>query len=59
MLLFERGIGKLKNISHSEFEMIVNNLPGEWGYSFKYEHESQVDEKYNRYNVKLFRKRII
>ena len=59
MLLFERGIGKLKNISHSELETIIKNLPREWGYNFKYKHKSQVDEKYNKYNVKLFRKKTV
>ena len=59
MILCEEGIGKLKNISYSEFEMIINSLPKEWGYSFKYKHKSQVDEKYNKYNVKLFRKKTI
>ena len=59
MILFEEGIGKLKNISRDEFKKITNNLPKDWDYNFTIIHESSVDEEYNRYNVKLFRKRTI
>lgn len=59
MILFEEGIGKLKNISHSEFKTIVNNLPRDWGYSFEIRYESKTGEQYNKYNVKLFRKKTI
>lgn len=59
MILFEKGIGKLKDISHDEFNTIVNNLPNDWGYSFTLIWESPLGEKYNKYNVKLFRKRKI
>lgn len=59
MILFEEGIGKLKDLSHSEFKFIVNNLPSDWGYSFTIIYESKTGEKYNKYNVKLFRKKTI
>jgi hypothetical protein len=59
MFLFEKGIGKLKNISKDELKTITNNLPKDWGYSFVIVYESSVDEKYNKYNVKLFRKKTL
>ena len=59
MFLYERGIGRLKNISHEEFENIINKLPLDWGYSFVIRYKSKIDEKYNKYNVKLFRKKSI
>lgn len=59
MLLCEEGIGKLKNISQQEFKTIISNLPRDWGYSFVITYESKIDEKYNKYNVKLFRKKTL
>lgn len=59
MILFEEGIGKLKNISHSEFKTIVNNLPRDWGYNFEIIYGKKGDEQHNRYDVKLFRKKTI
>lgn len=59
MILFEKGIGRLKNISYSEFKAIVNNLPIDWGYSFEVIYESPVSYNHNKYNVKLFRKKTL
>ena len=58
MILCEEGIGKLKNITQQEFKTIIANLPRDWGYSFVVTYESKTDEKYNKYNVKFFRKKI-
>lgn len=57
MFLFEKGIGKLKNLSRSELKTIMNNLPNGWGYSFEYAWKSPVDEEFDKFNVKLFRKK--
>lgn len=59
MILFEEGIGKLKNISHNEFEKIIHNLPKDWDYSFTIIYESSLGKDYDKYNVKLFRKKKI
>lgn len=59
MILCEEGIGKLKNITQQEFKTIIANLPRDWGYSFVVTYESKTDEKYNKYNVKLFRKKTL
>lgn len=59
MILFEEGIGKLKNISYYELKTIVNNLPKNWGYSFIIIYESKSGEEFNKYDVKLFRKKTI
>lgn len=59
MFLYEEGIGKLKNITHQEFKIIIDNLPRDWGYSFDVTYMSKTDEKYNKYNVKLFRKKTL
>ena len=59
MILFEDGIGKLKNISHDELKTIINNIPKDWGYKFVITYRSESNEKYNLYNVKLFRKKTI
>ena len=59
MILFEKGIGKLKNISHSEFKTIINNIPIDWGYSFVVTYESKSGEEFNKYDVKLFRKKML
>ena len=59
MFLYEKGIGKLKNISQQELKTITSNLPKDWGYSFIITYESKTDERYNKYNVKLFRKKTL
>lgn len=59
MILCEEGIGKLKNITQQEFKTIIANLPRDWGYSFVVTYESKTDERYNKYNVKLFRKKTL
>ncbi len=56
MIVFKKGIGKLHNISYDELHEIRNNLPNNWELDYKCIYNSSIDEKYNKYNVKLYRK---
>lgn len=56
MIIFKKGIGKLHNLSYGELQKIRNSIPHEWELDYKCIHNSSVDEKYNKYNVKLYRK---
>lgn len=56
MIIFKKGIGKLRNISYFELQEIKNSIPKNWEIDYKCIHGSSVDEKYNKYSVKLYRK---
>lgn len=56
MILYRKGIGTLKNIKHFELQNVINSLPKNWGYEIKITWGSPVDEKYNEYKLKIFRK---
>lgn len=58
MIIFKKGIGKLRNISYDELTKIINNLPDNWMIDYKriYKSIEGPNEKYNQYNVKLYRR---
>ena len=56
MILIEKGIGKLKNISYYELKTIIECMPNDWGYKADIVYSSKTDEKFNTYNLKLYRK---
>lgn len=55
MIIFKKGIGKLHNISYSELCKIKSNLPNDWELDCKIIYYSSIDEKYNKYDVKIYR----
>ena len=56
MFVFRKGIGKLKYLSYYEKNQIVNNLPVNIGYDV-IARIGTHNEKYDYYNLKLFRKK--
>ena len=56
MILLKKGIGKIKNISYSELQNLINHIPCSWGYEYKCIYESHCNKEFNRYNVRLYRK---
>ena len=56
MIIFRKGIGKMRNLSYSELQKIKNSMPIDWELDYKCIHNSSIDEKYNKYHVKLYRK---
>lgn len=56
MIIFKKGVGKLHNLSYYELQKIKSNIPDNWELDYKCIYDLSVDEKYNKYNVKLYRK---
>jgi len=56
MIIFKKGIEKLHNISYDELHEIKNNMLNNWELDYKCVYYSGVNKRYNKYNVKLYRK---
>ena len=56
MFVFRKGIGKLKHLSYYEKNQIIDNLPVNIGYDVV-AMVGTGDEKYDYYDLKLFRKK--
>ena len=56
MILFKKGIGKLKNISYFELQTLLKHMPCDWGCEYKCIYESHSNKEFNKYNVKFYRK---
>ena len=56
MIIFKKGIGKLHKLTHNEVQWLLKKLPKNWEYDCLCIYESNIDEEYNKYDVKLYRK---